>query len=70
MDNILRMECVAIEDRGEYAVAYLHVFSPEGNVLNTYVDGTIGFTLTLEQMSQFQIGKFYDLNLQEIVVSE
>lgn len=74
MGNFLKMQCTAIEDRGDYAVAYLHVSANEINELNSYVDGTIGLTLSLEQMSLLEVGKFYDLNLQEIqeeiVVSE
>lgn len=68
--NLLKMECVAIEDRIDYFVVYLHVQSSEGNALNTYADGTVGFTISWEQVSQYEVGKFYDLNLQEIVVSE
>jgi len=70
MNNVLTMKCVEIEDRGDYGVVYLRVASVEGNSFNTYAEGTIGFTLSPEGLTQFEVDKIYDLNLQEIVVSE
>lgn len=71
LDNILTMQCVAIEDRDGYYMVYFHIVSNyETNKYRTTADGMVAFAVMAEYVSEFTIDKFYDLALKEIVVSE
>jgi hypothetical protein len=61
--NVLALECVEINDMGGYFIVNLAFSSNDPNI---YCGGNISFTIT--DASNFTVGKYYGLDLKEVVV--
>lgn len=59
--DLIKLTCVAVEEREGYTVVYLNAAS---NDPEKYAAGTVSFTTTIEDGQRYEIDKDYSLQLK------